>query len=227
MLSILSIGPIHTNNVLDMEGKIMKKILRNSLLVGAALLGIGSFGFESISTKAATTPATTTSKAGAVITPGTISLDSVPGATASGVATPGIDFGTVPSSAGDVTYKSTAIASDLHVTNPGQGTGWSVSVADSPFTDGTNTLKNAQFSFTDASAVKADATDNVSTLPTFSGSVLVSSAPVTVLNAATGTGVGAYTASYGATDASLLVPAGNIGGSYSSTLTWTLSDAPA
>ena len=45
--------------------------------------------------------------------------------------------------------------------------------------------------------------------------------------AAAGDGIGAYTATYNPTDASLMVPAGNAGGSYSSTLTWTLSNAPS
>lgn len=195
-------------------------MLKNSLLIGAAILGIGSIGAGGLEAKAATTTPPTTS-ATATITPQPVMLKSEPG----------IAFGTVDSSADDITYKSTAITGGLQVANPGEPTGWSVSVADSPFTAGTGgaTLKNAQLSVADSSTtpVKADDADNVSTLPTFTGTTPISSAPVTVLNAAAGAGVGSFTASYEPTDASLAVPAGNIGGSYSSTLTWTLANAPA
>lgn len=194
----------------------MKKLVRNSMLVGAAVLGIGSLGAVA---QAATTPATSvTSKATADITPGTITLDSAPG----------VNFGTVASSASDDTYTSTAISSDLHITDPGNASGYSVTVADSSFkAHGGGALKNAALSFADATAISADAKDNVSTAPTFKGSLAISDKPATVLNAKAGEGVGAYTADYGAGDASLEVPAGNIGGSYSSTLTWTLANAPA
>lgn len=197
----------------------MKRILKNSLLIGAAVLGVSSVGIGSSVVKAATTPPTT--NVSADITPGTITLDSEPA----------INFGTVASSASDTTYKSTAMTGDLHVTNPGEATGWSVSVADSPFTDTTssNTLKGAVLSLDDSTTapLKADATDNVSALPTFNGALTLSGTASNILNAPAGAGIGAYTASYGNTDASLMVPAGNAGGSYSSTLTWTLSNAPS
>lgn len=206
----------------------MKKLLRSSLFIGAALLGVSSLG-AGITTKAATTPPTPlTSDASADITPGTITLDTVPGGGTTG--TPGILFGTVAADAGDTTYKSTQISSDLHVTDSGNGSGWSVTVADSPFTDGTgDTLKGAALSLDDSATpgIKADAADNVSALPTFTADTALSASPSTVLSAAPKAGVGAYTTSYNSTDASLAVPAGNVGGSYSSTLTWTLANAPS
>lgn len=206
----------------------MKKLLRSSLLIGAAALGLGSIGVGGLVAKAATTPAPEQSTAAATLTPGTITLDTVPGAESTGSTTPGISFGTVASSAADATYASTAISSDLHVTNPGEPTGWSVSVADTPFTDSSGgTLKGAQLSFADPDTVSADAKNNVSALPTFSPNISLTSAPVAVLNAPAGDGVGAYTADYAPTSASLFVPAGNVGGSYSSTLSWTLSNAPS
>ena len=215
-----------------MEGNyIMKKLLKNSLLIGAAILGIGSVGAGGIVTKAATTtPAPETSTSTADLTPGTITLDSVPGGSTSTTTPGGIDFGTVASSASDATYKSTSISSDLHVTNPGEPTGWSVSVADSAFSNATGgSLKGAVLSLADSKspALTADATDNVSALPTFNPTIALSTAPATVVDAAAGDGVGAYTATYNTGDASLMVPAGNVGGSYSSTLTWTLSNAPS
>lgn len=210
----------------------MKKILKNSLFIGAALLGIGSLGAAGITAKAADTtttpPAPLKSNASADITPGTITLDTVPGGGSTG--TPGILFGTVAADAGDTSYKSTQISSDLHLTNPGNSSGWSITVADSPFTDTDgDTLKGAALSLSDTAtpALTADATDNVSALPTFSTVTNLSASPSTILSAPAKAGVGAFTTKFNSTDATLSVPAGNIGGSYISTLTWTLSNAPS
>lgn len=195
----------------------MKKLVRNSMLVGAAVLGIGSLGAVA---QAATTPAPVTSTATADITPGTITLSSAPG----------FQFGTVAASANDISYTSTSTSGVLDIADAGTGTGYTVTVAASPFTaTGGAALKNAQLILDnkEATPIKADDADNVSTPPTLVANLTLSSSPVTVLSAAAGSGVGAYTGTYGATDASLKVPAGNIGGSYSSTLTWTLANAPA
>lgn len=202
----------------------MKKLLRNSLLIGAAFLGLGSVGVGGLVVKAADAPAPTTTPASATttITPGTITIKSAPS----------IEFGTVNSSANDIKYTSTNFSSGLQVANPGQATGWSVTVSGTPFTTGaTNgtTLKGAVLDLadTETTPVTADDADNVSTLPTFTASTPITSAPAIVLNAAAGQGVGAFTAKYGNNDASLSVPAGNIGGSYTSTLSWTLTNAPS
>lgn len=200
----------------------MKAILKNSLLIGAAVLGIGSVGAGGYVAHAATTTTPTPTTASTTITPGTIKI----------MTAPNIAFGTVNASADDASYTSTNFSSGLQVANPGEGTGWNVSLADTPFTDGTTggaTLKGATLSIADSNTtpVKADDADNVSTLPTFTGSTPVSTAPVTILNAAAGAGVGSFTASYNNGDATLKVPAGNVGGSYTSDLTWTLSNAPA
>ncbi|WP_334333268.1 MULTISPECIES: WxL domain-containing protein [unclassified Companilactobacillus] len=195
----------------------MKKLLRNSLLLGAAVLGVGSVG--SVVDAATTTPTPVSSSATADITPGTISLSSAPS----------FSFGTVPASADDATYTSTSVTGDIALADAGSGAGYTVSVAASPFTatDGSS-LKNAQLSLDNnvTTPVKAVDADNVSTPPTLIANLTLSNSPVNVLSAASGSGVGAYTASYADGDALLKVPAGNIGGSYSSTLTWTLSNAP-
>lgn len=200
----------------------MKRLLRNSLYIGAALLGLGSLGASTLVTKAATTPTTSTTPetASATLTPGTIMIKSAPS----------IAFGTVASSADDTSYTSTSFTSALQVANPGEPTGWSLTLADSPFTTaatGGLTLKGAALSLTDTTPVTADDSDNVSSLPTFTGSTSVTSVPATILNAPAGGGVGSFTAKFGSADATLRVPAGNIGGSYTSNLTWTLSNAPA
>lgn len=202
----------------------MRKLLKNSLLLGGLILGIGSVGAGGYVAKAATTPTSTTTPATATatITPGTITIKSAPSVT----------FGTVSSSADDVSYLSTGFTNGLQVSNPGEPTGWTVSLSDTPFTDGTTggaTLKGAGLSLYDSETapVAADDADNVSTLPTFTAKTAVSGAPVTILNAAAGAGVGSFTTTYGKNDATLSVPAGNVGGSYTSDLSWTLSNAPA
>lgn len=197
----------------------MKKLVRNSMLVGAAVLGIGSLG---IVTKAATTtPAPpVTSTATANITPGTITLSSAPS----------FSFGTVAASADDTSYTSSSATGSLDMADAGTGMGYTVTVAASPFSaSGGTTLKNAQLSLdnNETDPIKAVDSDNVSTPPTFIANLALSDSPVTVVSAKAGSGVGAYTATYANADALLKVPAGNIGGSYSSTLTWTLSNAPA
>lgn len=198
----------------------MKKLVRNSMLVGAAVLGIGSLGAVA---QAATTPApSVTSTSTADITPGKITLSSAPS----------FQFGTVAASANDISYTSTSTSGILDIADAGTGTGtgYTVTVAASPFTaTGGATLKNAQLLLDnkETDPIKADDVDNVSTPPTLVANLSLSSSPVTVVSAAAGSGVGAYTGTYGSTDASLKVPAGNIGGSYSSTLTWTLANAPA
>lgn len=190
----------------------MKKILRNSLLLGAAVLGFSSVG-------SVVEAAPVDSSATADITPGTISLSSAPS----------FSFGTVPASANDATYTSTSVTGNISLADAGSGTGYTVTVSATPFTatDGSS-LKSSQLLLdnTVTTPVTAVDADNVSTPPTLVSSLTLSSSPVTVLSAASGSGVGAYTATYANGDASLKVPAGNIGGSYSSTLTWTLSATP-
>jgi len=196
----------------------MKKLLRNSLMLGAAFLGIGSF--EGVA-QAATTATPSTSTATADITPGTITI---------GSTVPGFGFGTVASSANDVTYTSATETGDLEVFNPGNASGYTVTLADSPFTaTGGGTLTGEKLVFTDSVATPTTAVDadNVSTIPVLSKTLSVTGAPATILSAPAGGGVGDFKTTYDPTDAALSVPAGNIGGSYSSTLTWTLNNAPA
>lgn len=207
----------------------MKKILKNSLFIGAALLGVGSLGAGGLVAKAADTtssvtpgPPTTTS-ATATLTPGTITIKSAPG----------IAFGTVASSADDTNYTSTTFSAPLTVADQGQATGWTVTLADSAFastTTGGPTLTNAKLTVGNsakAPAVTAADADNTSAAPLLTSPLSVSGTPATVFKAGAGQGVGTYGATYGSGDANLYVPAGDIGGSYTSTLTWTLSNAPA
>lgn len=149
---------------------------------------------------------------------GSLTLDSAPD----------ISFGTQDLSVSKTTYTDSVFDDALHITNPGFPSGWSLTVADTGFTDTTSKapLKGAALSLAAPSLTPDDST-NESESPITKTPVSVSSAASVVADAPAGAGIGAYTGDYAAGAASLYVPAGNIGGSYSSTLTWTLSDAPA
>ncbi|WP_334329925.1 WxL domain-containing protein [Companilactobacillus sp. HBUAS59699] len=203
----------------------MKKLIKGTAVLGAIALGAAS---TILTAGAATTtesnPAPVTSTSDATITQtGSLALDNVPA----------ISFGSQNYALGKTTYASTSI-SPLHVTNPGFASGWNVSVAQTtPFTDtatgSTSTLKGSTLTIdsTTTDPITPDDSTNVSTPPTYVTPVTLSSTAAEVESAAAGGGVGAYTTQYAANEASLYVPAGNLPGSYQSTLTWTLSDAPA
>ncbi|WP_125713910.1 WxL domain-containing protein [Companilactobacillus kedongensis] len=205
----------------------MIKFVKGFAALGALALALPA---GLITAKAATTDTTVTATTPTSPSPLTKSTDV--GLQQTGSLTldsaPDISFGTQPLSVGKTTYTSSAFDSTLHVTNPGFPSGWSVSVAGSGFADATSKapLKGATLSL-EAPTIAADDSTNQSTPPTTVSPVTVSSAASTLVNATAGEGIGAYTGTFTAGDASLYVPAGNIGGSYTSTLTWSLLDAPA
>ncbi|PMD67866.1 hypothetical protein CBP76_12260 [Companilactobacillus nuruki] len=210
------------------RGNIMKKILKNSLFIGEALLGFGSIGASGMIVKAADTSSTTpdpptTTSATATLTPGTITIKSAPS----------ITFGTVASSADDTNYTSTAFTSPLAVANQGQETGWTVTLAESGFSStvsGQPSLTGAKLTMgnsTKAPTVAAADADNTSTAPILTSPLAITNSPATIFKAGAGQGIGTFAATYGSGDANLYVPAGDGGGSYTSTLTWTLSNAPS
>jgi len=138
---------------------------------------------------------------------------------------PGVDFGSQTIDNSTTTYDADSVSDSIKVTNPGNTEGWSVSVSGTDFTDKTKTLKGAVLSFKDAE-VSADDTANVSNHPT-SSQVDVNADNQTILGANADEGIGKFTAGYTKENVQLLVPAGNSAGSYSSTLTWTLGNAPS
>ncbi|APX73190.1 WxL domain-containing protein [Companilactobacillus allii] len=203
----------------------MKNLIKGTAVLGAIVVGAAStfLTVGAATTDAAeTSPAPTTTNSTATITQtGALNLDSAPS----------IDFGSQAYTVGETKYASSAIGSDLHVTNPGFASGWSVTVSATPFTDSatSNTLKGTTLSLDSSKAapITADDSSNVSGLPSYVAPLTIGSSATEVESAGAGDGVGAYSTSYGAADASLNVPAGNLPGTYSSTLTWTLNDAPA
>lgn len=213
----------------------MKKLIKGTAVLGAIAVGVAS----TLVTVAAatTTPTYTTSTTLATPTnpaPQTTTTDATLSTTQtlSLDAAPTISFGNQLYSVAKNTYASSSI-SKLALTNPGFSTGWTVTAAASPFanTSGTGAgLTGATLTLdnTSTTPITADDSTNVSTLPSYISSPDDLSAGATkVEDAAAGAGVGAYTTTYAPTDASLYVPAGNLQGSYSSTVTWTLTDAPS
>lgn len=209
----------------------MIKFVKGIAILGALALAAPA---SILTAKAATTTTTTPSDAVTATTatsPSPMTKSSTVGLQQTGDLTldsaPDISFGTQALAVGKTTYTSSTFDDPLHITNPGFPSGWSVTVAGSGFTDTTSNapLKGAALTLS-APTLTADDSSNESTPPTTKSSVAVSTANAVVADAPAGTGIGAYTGTYAAGAASLYVPAGNIGGSYTSSLTWTLSDAP-
>ncbi|WP_125590916.1 WxL domain-containing protein [Companilactobacillus jidongensis] len=220
----------------------MKKLIKGTAVLGAIALGVGS---TLVTVAAATTDTTTTTTPTTSYTaPGTVPAAASPAPqTTTSDATltttqmlslddvPTISFGSQLYSVSKQNYTPLKLSSDLKLTNPGFSTGWSLDVSATPFsgtTSGTS-LKGAALTIatpTDT-PITADDSSNVSTLPTYKNGVTLSTSAVNLEDAAAGTGVGAYTTSYALADFSLYVPAGNLQGAYTSTVTWSLSDAPS
>ncbi|MFC6181723.1 WxL domain-containing protein [Lactiplantibacillus daowaiensis] len=125
------------------------------------------------------------------------------------------------------TYKAQTVTDKVHVTNPGNSEGWSVSVTGSDFNgtgDTSGALKGAKLSL-NSGTVTPDDEANASTLPS-TNNVDVNTSAQLVLTAGTGEGVGLYSLNYDADNVELYIPAGNVAGTYTSNLTWTLGNAP-
>lgn len=139
---------------------------------------------------------------------------------------PSIDFGSKQiTSTGAKFDTAVSIADVLQVSNPGVDSGWSVSLAASAFTGNGKTLKGATFTLK-AGTPDLNNTNSAKATPDDYSNVAGAGQAGTVLSAADGTqGVGVNTDTYDKANASLDVPAGNVAGDYTATLTWTLSDA--
>ncbi|WP_125570838.1 WxL domain-containing protein [Lacticaseibacillus songhuajiangensis] len=139
---------------------------------------------------------------------------------------PTIEFGTHTISAKDQTYEATSVT-DLQVTNPGYDSGWDVTMAAGPFksTDDTSAaeLRGAILKLGAGATTDPNGNSSAASVNAFDGN---NSKAQSVFTAVDGTqGVGANIDSFTPDKATLFVPAGNVAGDYTSTLTWTLSSA--
>jgi len=137
---------------------------------------------------------------------------------------PGVKFGSNESKNETVTYPAKTVSDHVQVTNPGNAEGWDVQVSGTAFKEGNKEIKGAKLKFANGKVTPNDGA-NESDLPTTKDTTITPDAQ-SILTAGAGAGVGAFTLTHTATSVSLYVPAGNIAGNYSSTLTWKLVNAP-
>ncbi|BDZ29864.1 WxL domain-containing protein [Lactiplantibacillus sp. WILCCON 0030] len=137
---------------------------------------------------------------------------------------PSFNFGSGVLTAEEMTL--TPVTTDeLTVANPSLNTGWRVEVSATPFVDDDTSFTLNSTDFTINGIVSPEDTKNPSVYPT-NFSVDVNPKPQVVLQAEKNTGLGIWHDSYSEGNATLTVPGGNQPGSYSSTMTWTLSSLP-
>lgn len=187
--------------------------------VGTLLAGISLMTVLPLAASAADTDKTTEAEIELTQDPTNkdISLDEVPG----------VNLGSHVNQNSTETYTADSITGAIKVTNPGNTDGWNVTVATSDYInngDSSKTLRGAALTF-DSPTVTADDAGNISKLPT-SDKVTVNGNAQSILTAEKSEGIGQFTATHSKDNVSLLVPAGNAAGSYTATLTWTLSNAP-
>ncbi|KRM55832.1 WxL domain-containing protein [Lacticaseibacillus sharpeae] len=140
------------------------------------------------------------------------------------VSAPGFDFGSVELKADTDTTADADGDTTLSVLNPGLAEGWGVTAKATEFTGASGKLSGAVLSLTTTRDAKTEAEGATSADISKDGS--------TVLNATFGArknsdgyvGVGT---SNSTAKAHISVPAGNVTGDYSSTITWTLTADPA
>lgn len=212
-----------------MTRKLMKKA---ALLSGVAALALG---IGAVPAFAATTDtsssASDSSSSGPTsqTTATTAEFDTSPNATIALDSAPNIGFGAnaTPNGKLDMTYNATTADNPVEVSNPGLPSGWNVQVKNTVFTDAAgDILKGAVLSL-GAPDIAAANTGNPSTAPTASAFKLDGTGTnAVVYSAAAKGGLGIWDANYGLAEVSLAVPAGQLGGTYTSTMTWQLNDTP-
>ncbi|WP_395322446.1 WxL domain-containing protein [Levilactobacillus parabrevis] len=212
-----------------MTRKLMKKA---ALLSGVAALALG---IGAVPAFAATTDtsssASDSSSSGPTsqTTATTAEFDTSPNATIALDSAPNIGFGAnaTPNGKLDMTYNATTADNPVEVSNPGLPSGWNVQVKNTAFTDPAgDILKGAVLSLGEPD-IEAANTGNPSTAPTASAFKLDGTGTNAVIYSAVAKGgLGIWDANYGLAEISLAVPAGQLGGTYTSTMTWQLNDTP-
>lgn len=140
-----------------------------------------------------------------------------------------LNFGTQEISSKEEVYTTTTVNPNVQVSDHrGTGAGWTLQVSLSKFTTSANKeLKGAVLTLPAGEMKTTD--DNVSAPATASVVTLNADGTATnatVMSAAANQGMGTWADSFDQSGVKLTVPAGNLAGAYSSTLTWSLVDAP-
>jgi len=206
----------------------MKRSLRVSVLTGVAALVLGLGGvavpaFADITSSSSSSASSTTTQSKSI----TATFNTDPTATISLNSAPNIGFGAnaTPDTTSNEVYTATTADAPVSVSNPGLASGYNVKVQNSAFTnaDG-DTLGGAVLSL-GAPDVEAANVGNPSPAPTASAVTLSgNSADSLLLSAPLKGGLGVFNSNFGLANVTLAVPAGQLGGAYSSTLTYTLGD---
>lgn len=202
----------------------MKKFIKSGAVISALLMAASTSGIGIAGAATTTPPLVSSSNATATFAAGSLDIESAPSFLFNGT-------NTIATTA--QTYTSTSSTSSLGVSNPGTMGGWTVTASASPFeyststplTGTTLTLTAPTNSGTWTSATGAATAD----YPTIPASTTLSSTAQTIESAGTATasdpvGVGEFDYQFGATSATIAVPATTVLPlSYSSTITWTLA----
>ncbi|HEY4431740.1 MAG TPA: WxL domain-containing protein [Paenibacillus sp.] len=214
----------------------IKKGLLQVLIFSTAILTIGT------SVAAGAETSTTTSQGSITITAGNSATDPIDPSDPSGeTGNSGplsIDnvspllFDTHQLAGGKVTYTTTTTNPNVQVTDTrGTGAGWTLQVSATPFkdkTENTKVLKGATVTLPAGSLVTTPA--NISTAPEARIVELSTdtdkTAPQNLMVAKGNTGLGTWVDKFNASNVTIDIPAGNLAGDYTSTLYWSLLDAP-
>ncbi|MCI1553511.1 MAG: WxL domain-containing protein [Levilactobacillus sp.] len=215
----------------------MTRRLKVTLLRSLAVLSIGVGLVGAAPALAATTDTSSSSdssssSSSAVTsdsTTATAEFDMSPNAAISLDSAPDIGFGAniAPNSKSNGSYTASTLSAPLEVSNPGLSSGWTVQLKNTPFTDADgDTLGGAQLTLGTAD-VAAGNSGNPSTAPTQDSAPLTGSGDnQVVFSAPAKGGLGIWDSSYAMDNVNLTVPSGQLPGTYTSTLTWQLSDTP-
>ena len=211
-----------------------RKLMKAALLSGAAALALG---VGAVPAFAATTDASSSSSSASSSSVGPTSqttkssaeFDTSPNAAIALDSAPNIGFGAnaTPNGKINMVYSAATADNPVEVSNPGLGSGWNVQVKNTAFTDATgDTLKGAVLSLGEPD-VSAGNQGNPSTEPSATAFKLDGTGTnALVFDAAAKGGLGIWDAEYGLAEITLAVPAVQMGGIYSSTMTWQLNDTP-
>lgn len=210
-----------------------RKLMKATLLCGVAALalGIGAVPAYAVTTDTSSSDSDSSSSVGPIsqTTTTTAEFDTSSTAAIALDSAPNIGFGAnaTPNGKIDMTYNATTADNPVEVSNPGLPSGWNVQVKNTPFTDaGGDTLKGAVLSLGEPDIAAAN-TGNPSTAPTASAFKLDGTGTNELIYSAVAKGgLGIWDANYGLAEVSLAVPAGQLGGVYTSTMTWQLNDTP-
>lgn len=212
----------------------MTRRLKVTLLRSLAVLSIGVGMVGAGPALAATTDSSSSSASSSSAvtndnTTATAEFDMSPNAAISLDSAPDIGFGSniAPNSKSNGSYTASTLSAPLEVSNPGLASGWTVQLKNTPFTDAAgDTLGGAELSLGNAS-VAAGNSGNPSTAPTAATAPLTGTgANQVVFSSPAKGGLGIWDSDYTLDDVNLTVPSGQLPGTYTSTLTWQLSDTP-